>query len=112
MKVMPAKCCAVYFSVALMVTLAGGCEKKSPVEQVTEDSNNAAQKAGNAFKDTAQKAVDAGKEGAQKAAAFATNVAGKTTTLATNVAARTKEGAQKVESAVTNFVGEIKQKVQ
>jgi hypothetical protein len=110
-------------SIVLMALLCGGCEKKSTLEQFADDSKSAAQKAGNsvkdaanktkdAVKDTAQKAMDAGKEGVQKATTFATNVAGKTTTLATNVAAKAKEGAQKVESATTNIVSEIKQKVQ
>ena len=92
---------AAVLSIGVMALLGAGCDKKSPVDQAEQKSNNAAQSTTDAIKDTAQKAVDAGKEGVQKA-----------TTLATNVAAKTKEGAQKVESAVTNIEGEIKQKVQ
>jgi hypothetical protein len=108
---------------ALVVLLGNGCEKKSGVEKFAEDSNNAAKKAGesvkdtankakDAVKDTAQKAVDAGKEGVQKATDWATNAANKTTTFATNAAAKVKETAKKAESATTNLVNDIKQKVQ
>jgi hypothetical protein len=55
--------------------------------------------------------VDAGKAGVQKAQKLAANLSSKTTSVANNVAAKTKEGAQKVQKAVTNVVGEIKQKV-
>jgi creatinine amidohydrolase/Fe(II)-dependent formamide hydrolase-like protein len=108
---------------ALVIFCGSGCEKKSPVAQFAQNSSNAMKKAGNsvkdtasktkdAVKDTAQKAVDASKEGVQKASVWATNAANKTATFATNAAAKAKEGAKKVESAATNIVNDIKQKVQ
>src|SRR5689334_18670170 len=54
-------------SIALTALLCGGCEKKSAVEQVAQDSNNAVKKAGESVKDTANKAKDAVKDTAQKA---------------------------------------------
>jgi hypothetical protein len=114
---------AAVLSITLMALLGSGCEKKSTLEQFAQDSNNAAKKTGDsvkdaasktkdAVKDTAQKAADAGKEGVQKAATWATNAAKQTTIFATNAAAKAKEGAKKVESAATNIVNDIKQKVQ
>jgi len=108
---------------ALVVLCGSGCEKKSPVAKFAQNSSNAMKKAGNSVKDTAnktkdavkdttQKAVDASKDGAQNASAWATNAANKTATFATNAAEKAKEGAKKVESAATNLVNDIKQKVQ
>jgi len=107
---------------AFVVVCGGGCEKKSRMERLAQNSSNAMKKAGNsvkgtanktkdAVKDTAQKAADAGKDGVQKASAWATNAANKTATFATNAAEKAKEGAKKVESAATNIVNDIKQKV-
>lgn len=108
---------------ALALIFGAGCEKKSAVEQFSQDSKDAVKKTGDsvkdaagkakdAVKDTAQKAVDAGKEGVQKATDWATNAASKTATFTTDAAAKVKEGAQKVESTATNIVNDIKQKVQ
>jgi|SRR6516162_6874160 hypothetical protein len=94
----------------------------SPAQQFVQDAKDSAAKAKDAVKktaaktedavkNTAHKAADATKSSAQKAQKLAANLSDKTTAVAKNVAAKTKEGAQKVEHAVTNVVGEIRQKM-
>ena len=113
---------AAFLAMMLMGSLAYADDTKSKVEQLAQATSDTVQKAKDgikdtanrtekAVKDTANKAAEAGRRGVEKASEFATNIAEKGSSLATNVAAKTRVGAQKVESATTNLVDEIKQKV-
>lgn len=97
---------------AFIVLFGNGCEKKSAAEKLRDDSADAVKKAGDSVKDVATKAKDAVKDTAQKAMDAGKDGVQQASNWATNAAAKTKEGAQKVESAVTNVVNDIKQKVQ
>lgn len=113
---------AALLSALLIAVLLSGCDKHSPVGQLAQQTKSSAEKAEDAVKvaankteaavkNTTQKAVDAGRNGYQKAATFSTNAIGKAASLATNMAVHAKAGAQKVESATTNIVSEIRQKL-
>ena len=80
--------------VAATAILGSGCEKKSPVEKVVDNTKSAVESVGDKVKDAADKTKDAVKDTTQK------------------VVDAGKQGAQKVQSAATNLVSEIKQKVQ
>jgi hypothetical protein len=109
---MTIKCLAVSLvSLLVAAALAAGCGKSSEAQKTRDDAKATAVKARDTAKDVVKQGSDAVKQGVQQAGKVATNVvhdvkvgAQKAGVVATNVAA-------KVKNAVTNAVGEVKEKV-